>query len=196
MRKEMFEHILLSDEHIVWAKGVNKRAYITKTLVKSFFLCAVLSMFFGVFIGAPVSAATDRETAGEFFSVIFTVAGIIFALIFTSSVINTVLSAQNTFFAITDKRVIKRSGAFNNTFSHYSLKNIGNIIVTGDVFDSKGPDGSANLTIVANDFHTNTDGNRVQKSMTVHALDNGYKAYSVLTEMTEGNNEVLRVETI
>lgn len=46
-------------------------------------------------------------------------------------------NARNTFCCITNKRVIKRSGAFNNKFVHYSLKNVGTIRVSGGIFDSK-----------------------------------------------------------
>jgi len=106
-----------------------------------------------------------------------------------------ILNANNTFFAITNKRIIKRSGAFNNKFIHYSLKNIGNVEVIGSVFDSKGSDGSAKLIITTKDFHTNTDGNRTPKYLVINSLNKAYKAYSLLSEKTEGNNEVFRIKT-
>ena len=108
--------------------------------------------------------------------------------------IGTILVANNMFLAITNKRIIKRSGAFNNKFIHYSLKNIGTCEVVGSIFDKKGKDGSANLIVTVKDFHTNTDGNAFPVTLNVDCLNNAYNAYNILSEQVDGNNESLRVK--
>ena len=97
--------------------------------------------------------------------------------------------AKNTFCCITNKRVIKRSGAFNNDFKHYYLKNIGNVRVDGGIFDSKGDNPSANLVITVKDYHTNTDGNANPTYLVIESLDNVYDAYKMINKLIEGNNE-------
>ena len=103
-------------------------------------------------------------------------------------------NAKNTFCCITNKRIIKRSGAFTNNFEHYSLKNIGNVQVNGSIFDSKGDNPSASLFITVKDYHTNTDGNTTPMVLSVESLNNAYEAYKIINELTEGNNESFRVK--
>ena len=85
-------------------------------------------------------------------------------------------------------------GAFSDDFKHYSLKNIGNVQVDGSIFDSKGNNPSANLLITVKDFHTNTDGNTRPMVLNIESLNNAYEAYKLINELTDGNNENLRVK--
>jgi len=200
MKKEMFENILQSGEEVIWAEGINKKAYNLKNLFRNIFIIAFLSLFFSFFIGGPASAFmsppnSNIDETSFLLQTVSTLWIIIFSTSFTTSIVINALNAKNTYFAITNKRVIKRSGAFNNTFTHYSLKNVGNINVSGGFFDSKGKGASANLIIVTKDFHTNTDGNSHPQRLMISSLNHAYDAYKLLSEKTEGNNEVLRVKT-
>ncbi|MBQ5810330.1 MAG: hypothetical protein IIW23_01985 [Clostridia bacterium] len=172
---------------------MKKSSFRAKGIIKGGAALLPLSIFIGMFIGAPTSAAMDKEGAGEFFAVIFSIAAVLFAVGFLINLIRVVLQSNNTFFAITDKRVIKLEGAFGNRFSHYSLKNVGNVFVQGGAFDAKGADGSADIIVAAADFHTDPNGNRVRAKMVVRSLNRAYDAYKLLSEMTEGNNEALRI---
>ena len=104
------------------------------------------------------------------------------------------LQAKNTFFCITNKRIIKRDGAFSNNFVHYSLKNIGTVEIDGSIFDSKEDNPSARLNITVKDYHTNTDGNSTPKKLSIDCLDHAYEAYKMLNNLTAGNNENLRIK--
>lgn len=195
MTKEMFEHILQKDEKIVWAEGVNKKSYIIKGLIYGVCVSIGIALFLSAFVLGPTAAVMSYEESSQILSLFFTGAGIIFSIGLLITIINNVLNANNTFFAITNKRIIKRSGTFNTRFIHYSLKNVGNVEVIGSIFDSKGADGSAKLIISTKDFHTNTDGNGTPKYLIINSLNKAYKAYNILSEKTEGNNEVFRVKT-
>lgn len=90
-----------------------------------------------------------------------------------------------------NKRIIKRTGAFNKNFIHYTLKNIGTVQVIGRIVDSKT---SATLLITTKDFHTDSKGNTHANRLRVSSLYNAYEAYNVLSEIVDGNNETLRVK--
>lgn len=53
---------------------------------------------------------------------------------------------------------------------------------------------SADLLITVKDFHTNTDGNTTPMELIIESLNNAYEAYKIINELTEGNNESLRVK--
>ena len=108
----------------------------------------------------------------------------------TLSILNK--NGKNTFLCITNERIIKRSGTFNNKFNSYSLKNVGTITITHGIFDSNGEKPSATLIILVKDYHTN---NSHTGALKINSLNNAYDAYKLLNELTKGNNEVLRIKT-
>ena len=195
MKKDKFINILQKDEEVLWAEGVNKFPFILKNIFKTSFGFA----FAGIFLAQFITIALVIIDVGHGEDMSFLIAwpitvlcmfllGIILGIIFS------ILEANNTYFAITDKRIIYRSGVFNQKYTHYSLKNIGTITVEGGLLDSKGENGSATLIVTIKDFHTNTDGNSFPMRLVVRSLNRGYKAYSLLSEKTEGNNESFRVK--
>lgn len=193
MKKEKFEQVLQKNEEILWAEGVNKGAYFLKEGLKSIIYVGIVA-FFMSFISAiygRIFFDIASTNLGNFIAKSFV---IIFCIGIILSFINIGLFANNTFLAITNKRIIKRSGAFNNKFIHYSLKNIGTCEVIGSIFDKKGKDGSATLTVTVKDFHTNTDGNAFPVKLSIDCLNKAYNAYNVLSEQIDGYNESLRVK--
>ena len=120
----------------------------------------------------------------------YIIIGIFFVVPFILAIFSSILDANNTYFAITDSRIIKRTGAFNIRYIHYSLKNIGNVSINESVYDSKGENGSATITITAKDFQSDTE-----SWVTIISLNKGYEAYKILTEKIKGNNEVIRIKT-
>ena len=192
MKKEKFEQVLQNDEEVLWAEGVNKVAYFLKNGLTSIITVGIVAIFISFMYVAIVS----QTNPNVFFTLdkVFKLFGILFGVGLIVSFIGIALVANNIFLAITNKRIIKRSGALNNKFIHYSLKNIGTCEVVGSIFDKRGKDGSATLIVTVKDFHTNTDGNEFPVTLNVDCLNKAYNAYNVLSEQVDGNNESLRVK--
>lgn len=192
--KEKFEMLLDKNEEIKWCNGINESAYVKKNFFKTF--------LFGLF---PPVALLMLGTPYGWLLLLLSILKVIPMWIgvahFSFSIVVCLVyifilkkNAKNTFCCITNKRVIKRSGAFTDDFKHYSLKNIGNVQVDGSIFDSKGNNPSANLLITVKDFHTNTDGNTRPMVLNIESLNNAYEAYKMINELTDGNSESLRVK--
>ena len=195
MLKDKFEMILENDEKVLWCGEVNSSASTKKRLFKQF-LIGLLPPVAVILLGVPYSLVILILSLLSVLPLWIGVAH--FAL---SVVVCAVYSmylqkdAKNTFLCITNERVIKRSGALNNKFESYTLKNIGTIEVVGGLFDKKGKRPSANLLITVKDYHTNTDGNLRPKRLEVISLNNAYEAYKLLNERTKGNNEYFRIKS-
>ena len=185
--KEKFEMLLDKDEEIKWSNNVNVKAYILKGLIPTILLGGFFSLWATLFFGSFIFREKMMENNGPYLVPIL----FILPIIIIGYLIISYLNARNTYFAITNKRIIKRSGAFNNSFIHYTLKNVGTIQVSGSVVDSNN---SATLLITTKDFHNDSKGNVSATRLKISSLYNAYEAYKVLNELTEGNNESLRVK--
>lgn len=190
----MFEMLLDNDEDIKWCNGINVSAYVKK----NFFKTLLLGLFpptAVIMLGVPYTLIFLILSLFNIIPLWIGLEHLVFSIlviIIFITILN--MSGKNTYFCITNKRVIKRSGSFNNKFIHYSLKNIGTVEVSGGLFDSNGKNRSANLKVSIKDFHFNTDGNGHLKFLEVISLNNAYEAYKLLNELTEGNNEVIGVK--
>ena len=192
--KEKFDIILDENEEIKWCDGIYSKAYIMDTFGKTFLIGlfpATAVLMLGVPYGWLFLILSLLGVIPLWIGVSYFIFSIIVCLIFIV-ILN--MNAKNTFFCITNKRVIKRSGAFNNKFIHYSLKNIGTIKVDGGIFDRKDNNPSASLTVTVKDYHNNTDGNSNPTVLNVKSLNNAYEAYKLLNNLTEGNNENIRIK--
>lgn len=193
MLEEKFKIILLDEEKIEFVESVNKKAFTVKKTF-SYFLFFIIA---GVFIAQISTIATVAATEGKIGIMVWPMTFLIVLCIgMIISIILAILNSNNTYFCITNQRIIKRHGAFNNKFIHYSLKNIGTIEVSGGMFDSRGEKGSANIIVVTKDFHTDSKGNVHQTRFRVESLNNAYEAYKILNKLTQGNNEALRIKNI
>ena len=179
MINEKFKNVLQKDEEIKWS---GKTKAISVILRKSPIIIAV-SLFISFFASQLITMVRAKLS----FEYILIVSPVLFVII----MIYFYLNARNTYFCITNKRIIKRSGAFNNKFIHYTLKNLGTISVSGGIFHGEN---CANLIIATKDFHNNSNGGRVGLNLSIPALNNAYEAYNLLSSMVEGNNESLRVK--
>ncbi len=194
MFKEKFDMLLDKDEEIKWCDGVNASVYIKKNFFK-FFLTGLFPPIALLMLGTPYGWLLLLLSLLKIIPMWIGVAHFIFSVVVCIVYIIVLnMDAKNTFFCITNKRIIKRSGAFNNKFVHYSLKNVGTIRVEGGIFDSKGKNPSANLFVTVKDYHTNTDGNSRPDFIIINSLNNAYEAYKIVNELTEGNNENFRVK--
>lgn len=194
MFKEKFNMLLDKDEEIKWCEGVNTSAYLKKNFSKTF-LFGLFPPIAMLMLGTPYGWLLLLLSLLKVIPMWIGVAHFIFSiLVCIVYVIVLNMDAKNTFCCITNKRVIKRSGAFNNKFVHYSLKNVGTVRAEGGIFDSKGKNHSANLFVTVKDYHTNTDGNNRPNVLSVKSLNNAYEAYKIINELTEGNNENFRVK--
>ncbi len=192
MYKDKFEMILQKNEEIKWSGNVN----IVASVIKSLF-AALLAIGIPILLSSiPVGLLSGDKKGVYDFPALISNAGIYYLLILSIILISTsivsILGSANTFLCITDKRIIKRYGAFNNKFIHYSLKNVGTINVTGGFFDNRGAMASANLSVAIKDFASNENSSAALK---VVSLRGAYDAYKLLSSLVEGNNEVLRVKT-
>lgn len=186
-----FEMILDKNEQIKWCNNINSSAYVKRRFFKTL-LFGLFPPFAVLMLGIPYSWVLLLLAILKVIPMWIGIAHFSFAIIASLIYINVLSkSANNTFFCITNKRIIKRSGAFNNDFQHYSLKNIGNIEVDGNIFDRKGYNPSASLIITVKDYHANADSTI---PFIVESLNNAYEAYTLLTTITEGNNENLRIK--
>ena len=194
MNKDKFEMILDNDEEIKWCKGVDSKAYLRKSLYKTFLL-GLFPPFAILMLGIPYTLVLLILSLLNIIPMPIGIIHFIFSIIAIAAYTKYLeKEANNTYFCITDKRIIKRSGAFNNKFIHYSLKNVGTIEVVGELFDTKEPTPSANLMIKVKNFHQTSDGEGAQSTLLITSLSDAYEAYKVLSELTEGNNEVIRVK--
>ena len=192
MKNEKFEQVLQKDEEVLLAEGVNKKSYFLKNGLTNIIVFGIISLFLSVLFTCFIYALSHTDS--NFVDLFLKLFIIIFVICIVFSIIDIILVANNTFFAITNKRIIKRSGRFNNKFIHYSLKNVGTCEVIGSIFDKKGKDGSATLKVNVKDFHTNTDGDAFPVILSVECLNKAYKAYNLLSEQVDGNNESFRVK--
>lgn len=192
--REKFDIVLDKNEEIIWCNNVNVSSFVKKNFLKTF-LFGLFPPLAILMLGIPYTWLFLILGLLSIISLEFAIIHLIFSVI--SCVLFVILlnkSAKNTFFCITNKRIIKRSGTFTNDFVHYSLKNIGNVQVDGSIFDSQGNIPSSSLVITVKDYHTNTDGNTRPLVLKVNSLNNAYDAYKVINELTEGNNENLRIK--
>lgn len=182
MNENKFKNILSHDEEIIWCNNINVKACILKGLPLAILFGGIFSLFIVCFFG-PLLFSEKWEQGPYLVPVVY-----ILPIIVIIYLIYTILNAKNSYFCITNKRVIKMSGAFKSTFIHYSLKNIGTIRVSGTIFDN---DNSADLLIMIKDFHSSN----YAYNLKICSLNNAYDAYNKLTGLTEGNNEYLRVKS-
>lgn len=195
MLSDKFKMILENNEKVIWCGDINVSARTKKKLFKTMLL-GLFPPFAVMMLGVPYTVVLLVLSLlkviplwiGLAHFAFSTVVGILYVSILTKD-------GKNTYLCITNNRVIKRSGAFNNKFVSYTLKNIGTIEVVGGIFDKKGKTPSANLLITVKDYHTNTDGNSRPKKLEIISLNNAYEAYKILNERTKGNNEVLRIKS-
>lgn len=191
MINDKFSMILDRDEDIKWSNGINVSSYIKKTFFKTFLL-GLFPPVALLMLGIPYSLVLLILSLIKIIPIYIGIAHFIFSLI-ACFIFILVLNknGKNTYCAITNKRIIKRSGPFNNKFIHYSLKNVGTIEVAGGLFDN---DMSANLIVSVKDYHLNSDGNTNPKKLEINSLNNAYEAYKLLSSLTEGNNKVIRIK--
>lgn len=186
MYKDKFNMILNKNEEILWCNGINVLANTKKKFLTSFFIITFMFLLIGAqgFMILQLMKISSIVVIGTilFFWIL--------VCLITLSILNR--DGKNTFLCITNERIIKRSGAFNNKFNSYSLKNVGTITITNGIFDSNGEIPSATLTILVKDYHIN---NSHSGALKVNSLNNAYEAYKLLNELTKGNNEVLRIKT-
>lgn len=192
--KEKFEMLLDKNEELKWCNGINISAHVKKNLLKTF-LFGLFPPVAVLMLGAPYSWVLLLLSLLKVIPMWIGIAHFLFSTVLVLFyIIILKKSAKNTFCCITNKRIIKRSGAFSNNFENYSLKNVGNVQVDGSIFDSKGNNPSANLLITVKDFHTNTDGNTRPTILVIESLNSAYEAYKIINELTDGNNESLRIK--
>ena len=63
--------------------------------------------------------------------------------------------------------------------------------VAGSIVDTNE---SATLLITTKDFHTDSKGNTHANRLKIRSLYSAYEAYNILSELTTGYNETLRVQ--
>lgn len=192
--EEKFKMILDKNEDIKWCGNVNVSAYVKSNFFR-IFLFGLFPPFALLMLGTPYSWLLLLLSVLKVIPLWIGIAHFIFTLIVITIYISILRKgAKNTYFCVTNKRVIKRSGAFTNDFEHYSLKNIGNVVVNGGIFDIKGDNPSADLIVIVKNYHTDTDGNSNPMSLRIPSLNNVYEAYKIVNELIEGNNENLRIK--
>lgn len=185
MKNEVFENVLQSDENIIWSDGINSLSYYFTHLLYFAFSFSIVGSF--ICFGCTYFYSELKAIPYTFnlFLKVFLISLIVCIILYT---IYALLKSKNTFFAITDKRIIIKRGIIAKKYDHYSLNNIGNCSVAGSIFDKKGKDGSATLKIMVKDFYTNTQNESYSSTILVENLNNAYHAYNKLSEKTTSND--------
>ena len=186
--EEKFKNVLQENEQILWVGNVNKKAYVLKNALSA----SGFSLFASIFLMFPAFAMQVYE--------LLIVAIGVPVLVFLISLFFLIRNAKNTYFCITDQRIIKRSGVFNNDYISYSLKNVSTVSINASIFDSKeNKGGSASLKIVTTHFYASQSQNgstTVPQDLTIVSLNQAYEASRVLNKLVKGNNENLRIEML
>ncbi|MDD6467408.1 MAG: PH domain-containing protein [Erysipelotrichaceae bacterium] len=192
MGKELFEQVLYHDEDVIWCGGINKSAFVMRSFFKTFLFGLfppVAILMLGTPYGWLVLILSLFKIIPLWIGIAFFSFSVIAWLIFILCIYR---AAKNTYFCITDKRVLKRSGAFNNKYEHYSLKNVGTITVSGGFFDRKKNMPSATLTVLVKDFYA--DSRQITQFISVDNLNDAYEASKILSSMVEGNQDNLKIK--
>ena len=182
MYKNKFESILQKDEEIKWASRSNALTSCLKSLIPTILFEAFISFAITMFVSTIFFR--DKMMDGPYLKPFLYILPVMVLI----TMLMTFMGSLNTYFAITNKRIIKRSGVLKNTYIHYSLKNVGNIEAIGSIFGKN----SVSLRIIIKEFHN--DSNALPSGLLVNSLYNGYEGYKILSEIVEGNNESVRVK--
>lgn len=192
--REKFQMILDNTEEVIWCNDINISAYVIRHFLKTF-LFGLFPPIALLMLGVPYGWLILILSLLNIIPIKIGVAYFAFSLfVCLIYIIILIKGAKNTYFCITNKRIIKRSGAFTNDYEQYSLKNIGNIKLDGSFFDSKNENPSASLLITVKDYHTDTNGESANTIFSVESLNNVYEAYKLINELTDGNNESFRIK--
>lgn len=192
--EEKFKLLLDKNEKIIWCGDINVSAYVKGNFLK-LFLFGLFPPFALLMLGIPYSLILLILSILKIIPMWIGLPHFAFSLLVCLIYIIILnKSAKNTFFCITNKRIIKRSGVFNNDFVHYSLKNVGNVTVDGSLFDRKGDNPSASLLINVKVYHSNTSEKEGLDVLRIDYLNNAYEAYRIINELAEGHNESFRVK--
>lgn len=191
MLEHNFTSILMQDEEVKFVQGVDKRAYTIKKTISNILVVLIADIFISQFVTVFGNMFTMGDMGFIAWPITF---GIVLLLGMPVAFLFASLSANNTFFCITDKRIILKYGVFNFKFIDYSIRNIGTTSVQGSVFDTQGEHASANLVIVTKNFHNDTNSKEAHTAVKVISLVDAYYAYKLLNEMTQGHDEVYRIK--
>jgi len=187
MLESKFKIVLQKEEEIKWVNDCYVKAAVLRNTGAAVFFTAFLSIWLSGFFTIFFAFGSNGLSAPNPFLGAIVIFPIGIILYFAYSY----LTAKNTYFCITNKRIIKRSGAFNNRFIHYTLKNIGTVEVVGGIFDNSE---SANLIVTTKDFHNDQNGYKRAIRLKISSLNKAYEAYNILYDSSEGNNEVTRIK--
>lgn len=183
-----FSMILSSDETIQFCEGVYKPAFLIKRLRTTLLLTLFLGGFFSFFF-MGFSAAFNMEMVENPFTWFFNfdnkilkVYLLIVATAFVVSCFTHILASSNTYFCVTNKRFIIRSGGFSTNFVDYELKDIFSVEVTSGMFDLQGENASGNINITLRQYESDSEGKLLNKSVGVSSIMNAYKAYKIMDE--------------
>lgn len=127
-----FNLILDNGETLVKTIKPNKKRYITIDLIFKILMVLIFGVGF-ITIGI-VSYFTNPEDPQNTLSV-FTSLGAVFSFIFISSAFYNVVTYKKTIYAITDRRLIIKSGFIGSDFKSLELSSIGAVSVRVDLLD-------------------------------------------------------------
>lgn len=184
--------MLREDEKVLWVGEVNKSAFVKYRLRISF--------LFGLIphLGIVTLGLTFPYNLVLLILSVTSVIPIWIGLIhFTLSVIAWIIYAShikklanNTYFCITDKQIIKRSGAYANDYQRFPLTNIGTIEIDANIYDSKHSPESATLKVIVKNF-TAGDSKGI---LTINNLSDAHVAYKILSKYSD--NEAVRIKQV
>lgn len=166
MYDDKFTSILEVDEKIIWTSNVNVFNYIIRGFL-SIFICIFWTLLLIFFLNKTFFAC------------------LLIMLICIVVLLNK--NAHNTYFSITNKRIIKRYGIFKPNFVGYPILNIKSIKVTEKKILFK-KEKTTNFTFFIPFDYDN--GVSLNYSLEIKALNNAYEALEILTKLTKKNKGI------
>lgn len=189
---DKFNSVVREDEKVLWVGAVNKPAFVKSNLRFLFLLgliphVAIITLgltfpynfvllILGIFDFIPIFI-------GALHTVISLIAWLI-CFIYIKKLSN------NTYFCITNKQIIKRTGTYANDYKRYPLNNIGAIELDANVYDSKEYPESATLKIKIKNFTAGS----AEKTLDINNLLDAHGAYKILSKYSD--DEAVKVKQV
>lgn len=120
---KVFERILLNNEYIIKTYRPNRKRWIWNTLYSPLVIMICFCGVVGMIVAVNIINQKNLDDF-SFYVPIIILAGILI-FFFTLGIINGILNAKNTYYAVTNKRLIAKIGKREDYFQFYDLKDLG-----------------------------------------------------------------------
>lgn len=187
--KAMFELVLDRDERVVEVIKPNRKRAVTITNIMSSFFTLIFAFAFfipGVLALARVftiiSDTGDDETMA--FGLVFTMVGVVALLAAVLIIVFNIVHYHKTYYAITNKRIIIRSGYIGVDYNALEMKAIGNVAIYVGLLDKFVTPNTGTIRFGSNATPiTSQGGNKGLGGLSFAHVDDAYTTYRRIKEL-------------